>query len=157
MFFKVTAVCSYRGCGREPSLLLSQVPVSLSRTRQEARKLFPSYPPHTATRVFSSAVVKSVCPSLASGNEGGLQSLVLGNNSLEERPPLLYPPVKRTMVSSLTGGASVAGPGCLVLWCWLSFVVNHSDSDFYNPQNHCHPHHFWTVSREKLTPQKRYY
>ena len=91
----------------------------------------PSYPPHTAIRVFSSAVVKSVCWFLASGNEGGLQSLVLGNTSLEERrPPSPHPPVKRTMVSSLAGGASVAGPGCLVLWCWLSFVVNHSDNNF---------------------------
>ena len=153
MFFKVTAVCSDRGCGREPSLLPSQVPVSLSRTRQEARL----YPPHTATRVFSSAVVKSVGPYLPSGNKGGLQSLVLGNTSLEERRRPLYPPVKRTMVSSLAGGASVAGPGCLVLWCWLPFVVNHFDSDFYNPQNHYHPHHYWTVSRGKLTPQKIYY
>ena len=104
-----------RGCGREPSLLPSQVPVSLSRTRQEARELLSTYPPHTATRVFSSAVVKSVWLYLYSGNEGGLQSLVLGNNSLEERRlSPLNPPVKRTMVSSLAGGGSVAvGPGCL--------------------------------------------
>ena len=75
------------------------------------------YPPHTATRVFFSAVVNSVWVLLPSGNDGGLQSLVLGNTSLEERRPSspLYPPVKRTMVSSLAGGASVAGPGCLVL------------------------------------------
>ena len=67
--------------------------------------------------MFSSAVVKSVWWDLPSGNEGGLQSLVLGNNSLEERRPSsgLYPPVKKAMVSSLAGGASVAGPGCLVL------------------------------------------
>ena len=112
MFFKVTAVCSRRGCGREPSLLPSQVPVSLSRTRQEAVKL-PSDPPHTTTLDCGSAVMKSVCWFLASGNEGGLQSLVLGNTSLEERRPSspLYPPVKRTMVSSL----AAAGPGCFVM------------------------------------------
>ena len=108
-----------RGLGREPSLLPSQVPVSLSRTRQEARMSLPTPPPHAATRVFSSAVVKIVCSVLPLGNEGGLQSLVLGNNSLEERrrPSYPPPPVKRTMVSSLAGGASVAGPGCLVLRC----------------------------------------
>ena len=65
--------------------------------------MFPSDPPHTATRVFSSAVVKSVCSALPSGNEGGLQSLVLGNSSLEESQPSPYPPVKRTMAA--------AGPG----------------------------------------------
>ena len=60
--------------------------------------------------MFSSAVVKIVWSSLPSGNEGGLQSLVLGNNSLEERRlSPLNPPVKRTMVSSL------AGPGCFVM------------------------------------------
>ena len=118
MFFKVTAVCRDRGCGREPSLLPSQVPVSLSRTRQEAVELPPEInPPHTATRVFSSAVVKSVWLLLPSGNEGGLQSLVLGNTSLVERTRSLAPPVKRTMVSSLAGGASVAGPGYSVLVC----------------------------------------
>ena len=110
MFFNVTAVCRCRSCVREPSLLPSQVPVSLSRTRQEAREL-PSVPPHTATRVFSSAVVKSVWKAFRSGNEGGLQPLVLGNTSLEERRRPLYPPVKRTMMSSL----AAAGPGCFVM------------------------------------------
>ena len=57
--------------------------------------------------MFSSAVVKSVWLLLPSGNEGGLQSLVLGNTSLEER----LPPVKRTMVSSL----AAAGPGSFVM------------------------------------------
>ena len=109
-----------RGCGREPSLLPSQVPVSLSRTRQEAVEPLPEIvPPHTATCVFSSAVVKSVGTFLPSGNDGGLQSLVLRNTSLEERvlegEASPSPPVKKTMVSSLAGGASVVAPGCLVL------------------------------------------
>ena len=42
-------------------------------------------PPHAATLSRASAVVKIVWRSLASGNEGGLQLLVLGNNSLVER------------------------------------------------------------------------
>ena len=110
-------MCWNRGIVREPSLLSSQVPVCLSRTRQDAVKL-PSKPPHTAALGRGSAVVKSVCPYFTSGNEGRLQPFVLGNTSLEERrPSSLYPPVKRTMVSSLAGGASVEGPGYSVLVC----------------------------------------
>ena len=74
--------------------------------------MFSSIPPHTATLGRGSAVVKIVWLLLpfSPGNEGKLQSLVLGNNSLEESQPKPAPPVKSTMVSSLE-----AFPGCFVM------------------------------------------
>ena len=84
------------------------------RTRQEERAL-ESLPPQTATVGFGSAVVNNVRPYLGAGNEGGEQPLVFGNTSLEERYQESQPPVKRATVSSVTGGASVAGPADLLL------------------------------------------
>ena len=69
-----------------------------------------------ATLGFGSAVVNKAGAYLDVGKEGGEQSLVFGNTSLEERYlPSREPPVKRATVSSRTGGASVAGPADLLL------------------------------------------
>ena len=81
----------------------------------------PGRPPHTATVGVGPTVVNKVWTSLPSGNEGGLQPLLLGNTSLEDSLPPLYPPVKRTMVSSLAGGASVARPGC---FCVMMLIIS---------------------------------
>ena len=65
---------------------------------------------------FGSGVVNNTWSLLGAGKDGGVHPLELGKTSVEERKPLPYPPVRRTTVSSLTGGgASVAGPGDLEL------------------------------------------
>ena len=65
---------------------------------------------------FGSGVVNNTCPYLGAGNDGGMHPLVLGKTSVEESRTPIHPPVRRTTVSSLTGGgASVTGPGNLEL------------------------------------------
>ena len=65
---------------------------------------------------FGSGVVNNARPYLGAGSDGNEGQVVeLEKTSLEESRPLSpYPPVRRTTVSSLTGGgASVTGPGNL--------------------------------------------
>ena len=97
----------------------SHLRFSTLRTRQDVRTS-PSItcPPQAAIIGFGSDVVNNVNNAglyLDAGNEGGEHPLVLGSTSLEEVKPLVPdPPVRRTTVSSLTGGgASVMGPGNL--------------------------------------------
>ena len=124
---RVATAALYLGLVRSPILLSSQRWELWSRTRQEAVVVIPATsPPQVAMTGLGSDVKNVTWSFLLTGKSGGVQPVVLGKTSTEERDPPWpdHPPVIKRTFSSVLNGASLETPVYLCMNSVSIFAAN---------------------------------